>query len=77
MTSSVKKIMENFCKQGVDDLHIKKDKEVIIIGYFKEYPVDCVKIKNNKIIYIIFNRQEKLKWIFDLIDNEAFIEYDI
>ncbi|MDU4939048.1 MAG: hypothetical protein E6X34_11390 [Clostridium sp.] len=76
-SSSIKEIMKNFNKQGVDDLEIKKDNEVITIGYFKENPVDCVKIRGNKITHIVFDRQEKLNWLFNLMDNQTFIECDL
>lgn len=76
MNSSIKEIINNFNNQGVDDLQIKKDDE-IIIGYFEENPVNCVKIKDNKINHIIFSRQEQLNWLFDLMDNQTFIKYDI
>lgn len=74
--SSIKEIMNNFNNQGVDDLQVKKDNEITVIGYFKENPVDCVKIKDNKITHITFSRQEKLNWLFALMDNEVFIECD-
>lgn len=77
MGSSLKEILNNFNNQGVDDLKIKKENEVITIGYFEENPVDCVKIKDNKIIHIVFTRQEKLKWLFDLMDDHTFIKYDL
>lgn len=76
-SSSIKEIMNNFNNQGVDDLEIKKDNEVITIGYFKENPVDCIKIRDNKITHIIFGRQEKLNWLFNLMDNQIFIECDL
>lgn len=76
-SSSIKEIMNNFNNQGVDDLQIKKENEVVTIGYFEEYPADCVRIENNKITHIIFGRQEKLNWLFNLMDNQIFIECDL
>lgn len=73
MKNSIKKILDTFAEQGVDDLKVKKEDDEIIIGYFLYTPVDCVKIKNNKIIHIVFSRQEKLKWLFELADKEVTI----
>lgn len=75
-TSSIKEIMNNFNNQGIDDLQIKKDNEITVIGYFEENPINCVKIKDNKIIHITFSRQKKLNWLFTLMDNQVFIECD-
>lgn len=74
--NSIKEIMNNFNNQGVDDLQVKKNNEITVIGYFEENPVDCVKIKDNKITHITFSRQEKLNWLFALMDDEVFIECD-
>ena len=60
---SIKYILEAFKQQGVDDLEIKKEGNLITIGYFHEAPVDCIKIRGGFIEYIIFERQEKLNWL--------------
>ena len=71
--SSVNYILNRFAEDGVDDLAVKKSDDRIIIGYFEEYPVDCVTIKNNKITDIVFCRQERLDWLFYLQDTNAYI----
>lgn len=68
---SVKKIIDTFVQQGCDDLEIKKEGDLITIGYFHEAPVDCVKIKNGVIDYIVFDRQEKLNWLFNIYDKKV------
>lgn len=73
MIGSIKGILNTFIEQGVDDLKVKKEDGEIIIGYFQEAPVDCVKIKENKIIHIVFSRQEKLNWLFELLDKKVTI----
>lgn len=69
----VKYIMDKFASGGVDDLKVKKEDGKIIIGYFEEYPVDCVTIVNNRIVKIVFSRQDRLNWLFDLYDNQTVI----
>jgi hypothetical protein len=68
--TSIKYILEAFKQQGVDDLEIKKEGNLITIGYFNEAPVDCIKIRGEFIEYIIFNRQEKLNWLFSIYDKK-------
>lgn len=68
---TIKELLNKFCKDGIDDFEIKKENDVITIGYFKEAPIDCVEIKDNRIVYTCFSRQEKLDWLFDLIDNKV------
>lgn len=68
---TIKELLNKFCKDGIDDFGIKKENDVITIGYFKEAPIDCVEIKDNRIVYTCFSRQEKLNWLFDLIDNKV------
>lgn len=73
---SIKEILKKFQSDGVDDLEIKKEENLIIIGYFNYSPVDCIKIQDGYITYIMFSRQEKLKWLFDLKKNKVFINDD-
>lgn len=73
---SVKYILTTFAQQGVDDLEIKKDNDLITIGYFHECPVDCLRIKENFIDYIVFDRQDKLAWLFNIFDKKIKIVDD-
>lgn len=68
---TIKELLNKFCKDGIDDFEIKKEDGVITIGYFSEAPIDCVRIGSNEIIYTCFSRQEKLNWLFDLIDDKV------
>lgn len=70
---TIKEILKKFEEDGVNDFELKKENEVIIIGYFKEAPIDCVEIKDNRIVYTCFSRQEKLDWLFNLIDTKTYI----
>lgn len=74
--TSIKWILEQFAADGVDDLEIKKESDLITIGYFHDHPVDCVKISDNNIIFIVFSQQPKLDWLFQLQDSSIFIEDD-
>ncbi len=67
---SIKYILEVFAQQGVDDLEIKKEGDLITIGYFNEAPANCIKIKDGFMDYIVFSRQEKLTWLFTILDKK-------
>lgn len=73
---SIKEILKHFAEGGVDDLEIKKEDSLITIGYFNNYPVDCVEIKDNHITRIVFSRQKKLNWLFELLDKNIYINDD-
>ena len=75
-TASIKWILERFAADGVDDLEIKKESNLITIGYFHDSPIDCVKILGNSVASIVFSRQSKLNWLFELQDSNIPVEDD-
>lgn len=76
LNTSVKGIWDSFARDGVDDMKVEKRGEEIVIGYFEHHPVDCVKINNNKITYIVFSKQPRLDWLFSLQEKNVFIHDD-
>lgn len=73
---TINDLLGRFNEDGIDDFEINKEDNVITIGYFKESPIDCVIIRDSKITYTCFSRQEKLDWLFDLIDRNVEIVDD-
>lgn len=71
---TIGEVLYNFKKEGIE-LKTKKVNNGYAIGFFENDLISYVTIIEHRIIDTVFERQEKLEWLFKLIDDKIYIDY--